>query len=46
VSAKTIGVMGRSAQGVKVVNIEPPDFVIGVDRIAREPEDAEAAGEA
>jgi DNA gyrase subunit A len=28
--------MGRSAQGVRIVNIERPDFVIGVDRIARE----------
>jgi DNA gyrase subunit A len=31
-----IRVMGRSAQGVRVLNIEKPDFVVGVDRIVRE----------
>ena len=28
--------MGRSAQGVKIVSIDKPDFVIGVDRIVKE----------
>jgi DNA gyrase subunit A len=28
--------MGRSAQGVKILSIDKPDFVIGVDRIVRE----------
>ncbi|WP_304244093.1 DNA topoisomerase (ATP-hydrolyzing) subunit A [Gracilinema caldarium] len=36
VAVNEISVMGRSAQGVRIVNIERPDFVIGVDRIARE----------
>jgi DNA gyrase subunit A len=36
VSVNEISVMGRSAQGVRIVNIERPDFVIGVDRIAQE----------
>ena len=32
----TIRVMGRSAQGVRILSIDKPDFVIGVDRIVRE----------
>jgi DNA gyrase subunit A len=28
--------MGRSAQGVRILSIDKPDFVIGVDRIVRE----------
>jgi hypothetical protein len=28
--------MGRTAQGVKIFNIDKPDFVIGVDRIVQE----------
>jgi DNA gyrase subunit A len=30
--------MGRSAQGVKILSIDKPDFVIGIDRIVREEE--------
>jgi DNA gyrase subunit A len=41
----SIRVMGRSAQGVKILSIDKPDFVIGVDRIVRE-EDGEAPAEA
>jgi DNA gyrase subunit A len=32
----SISVMGRSAQGVRVFNIEKPDFVVGVDRIIQD----------
>jgi DNA gyrase subunit A len=32
----SIRVMGRSAQGVKILSIDKPDFVIGVDRIVKE----------
>jgi DNA gyrase subunit A len=32
----SVSVMGRSAQGVRIVTIDKPDFVIGVDRIVRE----------
>jgi DNA gyrase subunit A len=44
----TIGVMGRAAQGVKILSIDKPDFVVGVDRIVREeadeaPPEAEAS---
>jgi DNA gyrase subunit A len=35
---KTIRIMGRSAQGVRILRIDKPDFVIGVDRIVREEE--------
>ncbi|MDR0630411.1 MAG: DNA topoisomerase (ATP-hydrolyzing) subunit A [Treponema sp.] len=31
-----IRVMGRTAQGVRILSIDKPDFVIGVDRIVRE----------
>ena len=31
-----IRVMGRSAQGVRILSIDKPDFVIGVDRIVQE----------
>jgi len=33
-----IRVMGRSAQGVKILSIDKPDFVIGLDRIVKEDE--------
>ena len=32
----TIRVMGRSAQGVRILSIDKPDFVSGVDRIVQE----------
>ena len=38
---KEIRVMGRSAQGVRLLSIDRPDFVIGLDRIVKE--DAVAA---
>ncbi|OQB97047.1 MAG: DNA gyrase subunit A [Spirochaetes bacterium ADurb.Bin110] len=30
--------MGKGARGVRIVNIEPPDFVIGIDKIVQEEE--------
>jgi hypothetical protein len=30
--------MGRSAQGVRILTLEPSDAVIGVDRIAKDEE--------
>ncbi|MDR1148920.1 MAG: DNA topoisomerase (ATP-hydrolyzing) subunit A [Spirochaetaceae bacterium] len=36
VDVESIRVMGRNAQGVRIVNIEKPDFVVGVDRIVRD----------
>jgi DNA gyrase subunit A len=35
---REIRVMGRSAQGVKILSIDKPDFVIGLDRIVKEDE--------
>ncbi|MDR2792355.1 MAG: DNA topoisomerase (ATP-hydrolyzing) subunit A [Treponema sp.] len=32
----SIRVMGRTAQGVRILNIEKPDFVVGVDRSMQE----------
>jgi DNA gyrase subunit A len=32
----TISIMGRAAQGVRILNIDKPDFVIGVDRVVQE----------
>jgi DNA gyrase subunit A len=34
-----IRVMGRSAQGVRILSINRPDFVIGLDRIVKEEEE-------
>lgn len=36
-----IRVMGRSAQGVRILTIDKPDFVIGVDRIVKEEDSGE-----
>ncbi|GMO25054.1 MAG: DNA topoisomerase (ATP-hydrolyzing) subunit A [Termitinemataceae bacterium] len=36
VDADSIRVMGRSASGVRIVNIDKPDFVVGVDRIVQD----------
>jgi len=33
---KEIRVMGRAAQGVRILSIDRPDFVIGLDRIVKE----------
>ncbi|MCL2214309.1 MAG: DNA topoisomerase (ATP-hydrolyzing) subunit A [Treponema sp.] len=35
-----IRVMGRAAQGVRILSIDKPDFVIGLDRIVKEDEAA------
>jgi DNA gyrase subunit A len=32
----TISTMGRGAMGVRILNIDKPDFVIGVDRVVQE----------
>jgi len=36
-----IRIMGRAAQGVRILSIDKPDFVIGVDRIVKEDEAAD-----
>jgi DNA gyrase, A subunit len=36
VKANTISLMGRAAQGVRILNIERPDILIGIDTVANE----------
>ncbi len=43
--AASVSIQGKSAKGVRVLNIDRPDFVIGLDKVARE-EEAEAKAEA
>lgn len=38
--AASVSIQGRGAHGVRVVNIDTPDFVIGLDRIVQEEADA------
>jgi len=40
IDAGTVNIQGKGARGVRVVNIDRPDFVIALDRIAKE-DDAE-----
>jgi len=40
-----IRIMGRAAQGVRILSIDKPDFVIGLDRIVKEDEVADKADE-
>jgi len=40
IAVNTVNLLKKSASGVRIVNIEKPDFVIGVDRIANEQEEA------
>lgn len=39
VATNSITVMGRAAQGVRILNIERPDILIGMDTVAKEDED-------
>ena len=40
VQVSSINVMGRAAQGVKILDIESPDQLIGLDAVAREDEES------
>lgn len=40
IEAETIRMCGKGARGVRVVNIEPPDLVIGLDKIVKEEDPA------
>jgi DNA gyrase subunit A len=42
---KEVRVMGRSAQGVRLLSIDKPDFVIGLDRIVKEDDSAGSGSE-
>ena len=41
VHVNTIGTMGRTAQGVRILDIEKPDILIGLDVVARETNEEE-----
>ena len=38
VNVSTISTMGRAAQGVRILDIEKPDILIGMDVVARDKE--------
>ena len=38
ISVNSVGTMGRSAQGVRILDIESPDMLIGLDVVARDEE--------
>jgi DNA gyrase subunit A len=44
IDAASVSVQGKGAKGVRVLNIDKPDFVIGLDRVAKE-DDANAGPE-
>jgi DNA gyrase subunit A len=44
IDAASVSIQGKGAKGVRVLNIDKPDFVIGLDRVAKE-EDARAGQE-
>ena len=37
-AAETVSIQGKGAKGVRILNIERPDFVIGLDKVIREDE--------
>lgn len=36
IEAESVRILGKNARGVRVVNIDPPDYVIGLDKIVQE----------
>ncbi|MBN1519816.1 MAG: DNA topoisomerase (ATP-hydrolyzing) subunit A [Spirochaetales bacterium] len=44
IKAEGVRLCGKTAKGVRIVNIDAPDFVVGMDRIAREEEGDSPAG--
>jgi DNA gyrase subunit A len=41
IAADSVSTQGKGAKGVRILNIDRPDFVIGLDKVAKE-EEAEA----
>lgn len=39
IEAETVSIMGKAARGVRIVNIDKPDFVIGLDKILTDDDD-------
>ena len=46
IAADSVSIQGKGAKGVRILNIERPDFVIGLDKVAREDEAEVGADEA
>ena len=44
IEADTVRILGKNARGVRIVNIAPPDLVIGLDRVVNEGDEAVLAG--
>jgi DNA gyrase subunit A len=44
IKVNEVRVMGRSAQGVRLLSIDKPDFVTGLDRIVKEDDASTTAG--
>jgi DNA gyrase subunit A len=40
IAADSVSIQGKGAKGVRILNIDKPDFVVGMDKVAKE-EDAE-----
>jgi len=38
IEAESVRILGKNARGVRIVNIGPPDFVNGLDRVIKEDE--------
>jgi len=45
-SASTVSIQGKGAKGVRILNIERPDFVIGLDKVIQEDIAEDLAGSA
>ncbi len=43
IAADTVNIQGKGARGVRIVNIDKPDFVIGLDKLIREEEEVLAS---
>ncbi|HWR10389.1 MAG TPA: DNA topoisomerase (ATP-hydrolyzing) subunit A [Rectinemataceae bacterium] len=39
IEAETVRILGKGARGVRIVNIDAPDFVIGLDRVVNDEND-------
>ncbi len=45
IEADTVRILGKNARGVRTVNIDPPDFVIDLDKVIKDENDMEALSE-
>ena len=45
IEAETVRILGKNARGVRTVNIDPPDFVIDLDKVIKDENDISALPE-